>query len=57
MRNSCTPLLTGKKKCAKKSLEKEIVPNEHTLTFLKLFAHNYQVEGKMPEGLQGIILS
>lgn len=57
MKNDCTPLITAKKKCAKKKLVQENVPSERTLAFLKLFARNYQVEKKMPEGLQGLILS
>lgn len=34
----------------------ETSPSIQTLTFLKMFARNYQVEPSMPEGLQGIIL-
>lgn len=57
MKNDCTPLITVKKKCVKKNLTQENMPSEHTLAFLKLFARNYHVEEKLPEGLQEIILS
>lgn len=31
-------------------------PSEKTLAFLRSFAHNYRVEPRLPQSLQGIIL-
>ena len=31
-------------------------PSEKTLAFLRLFARNYRVEKRLPEGLQGLVL-
>lgn len=57
MNNDCTTLTAGKKKSNKRVLLQENKPSEKTIAFLKLFARNYQVEDKLPEGLQEVILS
>lgn len=57
MKNDCTTLTAGKKKGNKRVLFQENKPSEKTIAFLKLFARNYHVEEKLPEGLRGVILS
>jgi len=58
MKNSFTiPISKKKQSVVKRTKEvKPLCPSEKTLTFLKLFARNCQVEKELPEGLQEIIL-
>lgn len=43
----------GKKQANKKAC----MPSEKVLSFVKLFARNYQVEKELPEGMQEMMLS
>ena len=46
------------KRLRKGHAEKEcaVRPNAKSLAFLKLFARNYQVDHRLPEGLQGLFV-
>lgn len=44
---------SGKRQANKKTC----APSEKVLSFVKLFARNYEVEKDMPEGMQGMMLS
>lgn len=58
MKNLSTSVVSVKKlnNVRVQKQEKLMRPSERTLTFLKLFARNYQVEKSLPDGLQGLIL-
>lgn len=58
MKNNFTLPVTKEKQNEAKSSENEkmLSPSKRTLTFLKQFARNYQVEKTLPEGLQEVIL-
>lgn len=57
MKSIITQAITQQQKNKKGSkAEVNLQPSERTVTILKLFARNYQVEPSMPEGLQGFIL-
>ena len=59
MKNSFTPSVPAvvQRDSQNAGKEQPVAPSERTLAYLRLFARNYQVEEKMPEGLGGIILS
>lgn len=59
MKNSFTPSVSavGQPDSRNSGKEQPMAPSERTLAYLRLFARNYQVEEKMPEGLKGMILS
>lgn len=58
MKNICTSPVSLRKRNDVKigKTERPVHPSEKTLAFLKLFARNYQVEKRLPEGLQELIL-
>lgn len=58
MKNEFTPVVSVKKQTNAKveRSEKTKCPSERTLTFLKLFARNCQVEKNLPEGLREMII-
>lgn len=58
MKNVCTSTVSEKKQNEERTEEhvKLMRPSNKTLTFLKLFARNYQVEKSLPEGLQEMVL-
>lgn len=58
MKNEFTPVVSVRKQTNPKveGREKTKCPSERTLTFLKLFARNYQVEKSLPEGLREMLI-
>ncbi|MEG2573804.1 MAG: hypothetical protein RSA44_03985 [Bacteroides sp.] len=59
MKSMYTPYLIEEKQPKKQDCKKEksLTPSEQTILFLQLFARSYVVEPRLPEGLQGMILS
>lgn len=49
--------LRNPKSGKRQAIKKACVPSEKVLSFVKLFARNYEVEKDMPEGMQGMMLS